>query len=79
MTGDEIGVEMGEEHVLDRAPRLRGVLEILLDVPLRIDDRRAPVRLIGDEVRRMREAAEVVLLEDHRAAPIDATFSIAQV
>jgi hypothetical protein len=62
--GDEIGVEMGQEHVADTTAEPGGVLEVTLDVALRIDDHRCAAVLVGDQVRRMRQAAEVVLLQD---------------
>ena len=51
---------------LDREAAHRRVLEILPDVALRIDDDRAPGARVADEVRRVRQALEVVLLEDER-------------
>ena len=45
-----------------------GVLDVLLDVALRVDDRGDAGGLVGDQVRGVREAAQVVLLEDHAPA-----------
>ena len=39
MAGDEIGVEMGQDDVLDGEPISRGEVEVLIDVTLRVDDR----------------------------------------
>ena len=39
MAGDEVGVEMGQEHVSDPAPQAGSVVGILLDVALRVDHR----------------------------------------
>src|SRR5437867_4032572 len=64
MPGDEIGVEMGFEHPLDREPAVARLLEIHLDVARGVHDRRlAPV---ADQVRGVRETADVELLEVHR-------------
>ena len=50
VAGDEIGVEVGEKHVLDRiTPRL-GIGEVLVDIPLRIDNGRRLRCLVGDHV-----------------------------
>ncbi len=65
MTGDEIRVHVGQEHVANRAPELLGVGEVLLDVALRIDRRGDAPHAVGDQVGGVRETAEVVLLEDH--------------
>ena len=50
-------------------PLLPGVLDITIHVPLRVHDGRDPCVLIGDQVRRVRQAIQVVLLEDHRDLP----------
>ena len=64
MAGDEVRVEVGEEDVLDPdAVPLRGV-EVHPDVALRVDHGRDAAPLVCDEVRSVRQAAEVVLLED---------------
>jgi hypothetical protein len=68
--GDEVRVHVGQEHVLDPAAELLGVIEVLLDVTLRVDDRGAASHLIGDQVGGVRQAAEVVLLEDHDPEPL---------
>ena len=66
VAGEEVGVEVREEDVLDPAAAALGVGDVLVDVALRVDDGRDAGCLVGDEVRRVGEAAEVVLLEDHR-------------
>src|SRR5439155_963894 len=62
---DEVGVEVRQEHVPDPKAEAAGVAHVLLDVALRIDDRRHPALLVGDEVGGVCEAAQVVLLENH--------------
>ena len=66
MAGQEVGVEMRQQDMLDPQPRRSRIGDVGVDVPLRIDDRRDSGCLVGDEVRRVGEATEVVLLEDHR-------------
>ena len=59
----EVGVEVRLHDVLDReALRLR-LVEVLVDVAPRVDDRGLAVR--ADHVRRLGQAAEVELLEIH--------------
>ena len=70
VAGHEVGVEVRQEHVLDPAAQPPGVLEVLLDVALRIDHGRVAARLVGDQVGGVREAAEVVLLEDHEVVRV---------
>ena len=43
-------------------------LEVLADVAAGIDDDRAAGGLVGDQIRGLREAFEIVLLEDHLLA-----------
>jgi hypothetical protein len=65
VTGDEVGMKMGEKNMLDRVSAGLGVREILIDVALRIDYRGRLGLFIGDHVRRMRQAGEVILLDFH--------------
>jgi len=65
VAGHEVRMEVRQEHVADPASEPLGIVEILLDVPLRIDDGRLATLLVGDQIRGVGEAAEVVLLEDH--------------
>ena len=67
---EEVGVEVGLEHALDREPERLGVGEVLGDVALRIDDDRSPCGLVTDQVREEGEATEFVLAEDHRGLPV---------
>ena len=65
VTGDKVGVEVREKHMLDPHAVLRREVEINLDVPLWIDDGGDAARLVANQVRRMREALEIKLLENH--------------
>ncbi len=49
--GHEIGVQVRQQHVPDSQAVLRGELEVLIDVPLRIDHGGHARRLVADEVR----------------------------
>ena len=69
VAGQEVGVEVGLDHELDRQPLGLGVGEVLGDVALRVDDDGAPGRLVADQVRRVREAVQVVLVEQHARSP----------
>src|SRR5438309_687089 len=68
VAGDEVRVKVREEHMADPAPEPVSVLEVLRDVALRVDHGRLAALLVGDQVRGMGEAPEVVLLEDHVTA-----------
>ena len=48
------------------SPRSRAARQVDLDVASRIHDDRAAGRLVADEIRRVRQALQVELLEDHR-------------
>ena len=59
-------MKVGEEDVRDAQAVLGGEREVLLDVALRIDDRRGLRLLVADQIGRVREAIQIELLEDHR-------------
>ena len=65
VAGDEVGVEVREEDVLDRVSAGLGVGQVVVDVALRIDHRGRLRLLVGDHVRGVRQAREVVLLDLH--------------
>jgi hypothetical protein len=50
MAGDEVGVEMGEEHVLDLKIVFDGEGQVLVDVPLGIDNGGGAGVLVADQV-----------------------------
>ena len=56
VAGDEIGVGVRQKHMANLKPLLPGVLDITIHVTLGINHGRHPCVLIGDEVRRMRQA-----------------------
>ena len=58
VAGDVVGVVVGLEHVLDSNPVQAGKVEVWLDVPLRVDDRRDPLADVADQVR---GAAEILV------------------
>ena len=63
MSGDEVGVEMSFNDVLDLEPFLRGGFEIDVDVPLRVDHGGNTLRT--DKVRSVSEAAQIKMLNLH--------------
>jgi hypothetical protein len=63
----EIGVEVRLDHVLDGEAVRARLLDVLVDVPPRVDDRRLP--LGADEIRRVSQATQVELLEVHGRLP----------
>ena len=56
--GEEIGMEVRENHVPDSQLMALGEVEVLLDVALRVDNRRRVRVLVADEIRRVRKATE---------------------
>ena len=76
MAGDEVGVEVRQEDVRDLQIVLGGEREVLIDVALGIDDRRDVRLLVADEVRRVRQAIEIELFENHRE-PVGIVLRIA--
>ncbi len=67
MAGDEVGMEVREEDVADVQAESVSVVDVLLDVALRVDDDGRVAGFVADEIGGVREAAEVVLFEDHRS------------
>jgi len=65
VAGDEIGVEMREEHVRDSQAVLVGERDVLIDIPLRIDNGRDAGPFVTDEVGRVGQAVQVKLFQDH--------------
>jgi len=63
--GNKVGVKVSEEYVLDRATGLRGTVQILSDIALRVDDRCRCRTGIGYQVRRVRQAAKNKLMNFH--------------
>ena len=71
MAGHEVRVEVGQDDVLDREAIPRCVVDVLADVPTRVDDDGGARPLVADQVRGLRQTAEVVLLEDHLSPSLD--------
>jgi hypothetical protein len=61
----KIGMKMGEEDIVNVKLVLGGVVEILIDIALRVNDNGGAARLIGDKVGGMRETTEVILFHPH--------------
>ena len=66
VSGDEVGVKVREEDVRDPQVVLGREGEILIDVALRIDDGCGVRSGVADEVRSVRQAIQIKLLQDHR-------------
>jgi hypothetical protein len=80
MPRDEVGVKVRENHLLDPEPETGRVGEVVVDVAPGIDHGRHARALVADQVRRLRQAAQVVLLEDHGGTlqrNVHATFTAA--
>jgi hypothetical protein len=69
VTGDEVGVEVGVDHPLDLQPMRTGVGDVLEHVTAGVHDHGAAARLVADQVRRVGQAVQVVLREDHFNPP----------
>ena len=69
MPGEEVRVEVGQEDVGDADAEFGSVRDVLVDVALGIDDGGPARRHIRDQIGRVREAGQVVRLQDHVEAP----------
>ena len=63
VAGNEVGVQMRLNDVLDDETVGSGFFDVLLDVALRIDNGRFPIR--SDKVGGVREATQIKLSEMH--------------
>ena len=70
MPGNEIGVEMRQEYVLDLERVLGGKGDVLVGVALRVNDGCRARLLVSDHVGSVRQARQIELLEDHTDHPL---------
>ncbi len=70
MPGDEIGVKMRQENVLDLELVLGGKGNVLVGVALRVNNGRRACRFVSNHVGSVRQARQVELLEDHFRPPL---------
>ena len=68
VAGNEVGMEVREEDVLDSQTMLGGEREVLIHVTLRVDDGGRVRLLVADQIRGVREAIQIKLLQNHRSA-----------
>jgi hypothetical protein len=69
VAGNEVGMEVREKDVLDSQTMLGGEREVLIHVTLRVDNSGRVRLLVADEIRGVREAIQIKLLQDHWSAP----------
>jgi hypothetical protein len=67
--GQEIGVHVGLDDVVDAQPAGGRVVQVVLDVPPGVHHGRAPGGLVADQVGSLGQAVEVVLDEFHGYPP----------
>src|SRR5215475_335321 len=67
MAAYEIGVQVRLDHVFDLQPFGFGFVDVLLDVALRINDRRFAYR--ANQIRSMRQTTQIKLPEVHMSLP----------
>jgi len=65
MPGDEIGVEMRQEYMLDFEGVLGGKGKVLVRVTLRVNDGCRACLLVSNYVGSVRQARQIELFEDH--------------
>ena len=65
VTRQEVGMEVRLDDEFDRQARRSRITHVLVDVAAGVDDNRSAGGFIGDQVRGLREAVEVVLRELH--------------
>ena len=70
MAGQKIGMKVTEEYRFDGQAVCFGIIEILVDVSLRIDDGRATAVCVTDQIGRMYEAPQVILIQYHGVSPL---------
>ena len=65
VTGDEVGVEVGEKYVANLEPRFFGVGQVLLNVALRVNDDGGRTGLVCEQIGGVGQATQVVLFQNH--------------
>ena len=65
MTGNEVGVEVAEKDMADLESVFFGIIQVLLDVALGVDDDRGRTGLISEQIGGVGQAAQVVLFKNH--------------
>ena len=68
VAGHVVGVVVGLEHVVDVHAQVAREAQVLVDVELRVDDRREPRVGVADQVARTPKIVVCQLAEDHRRA-----------
>ena len=76
VTGNEVRMEVGQEHVFDSQTVFRGERQVLLDVTLWIENRGGVRLLVTDQIRGVRQAIQIKLLENHRPTFIDVSPAV---
>ena len=66
MAGQKIRMKVRQKDIADVQAVSLGVVQVLLDVALRVHDHRRPRLLIRDEVGGVCQAPKVVLFQKHR-------------
>ena len=69
MAADKISVQVSLDHILDPQPSRLGFLDVLIDVALRIDN--SSVAFRADQIRSVRQTAEIELLEVQNAFSLE--------
>ena len=67
VTGHEVGMEVSKEDVADLEAKTLGLSQILLYVALGIDDNGRRARFVAEQIGRVGQAAQVILLQNHMA------------
>jgi len=70
--GNEIGMQMRQEYVLDLETVLSRESDVLFGVALRVDDGRCTRLLVSNNVGSMRQTRQIELFEDHSSTYISA-------
>ena len=65
MTCYEIGMKVSQEDVPDHKLLFPGILNVMINIALRVHDRSVMCAFVGDEVRSVGQASEIVLLQYH--------------
>jgi hypothetical protein len=65
MACNKIRVKVGEKDVANFEAECFRICDVLVDVALRIDNYRRTALLVAEQVRGVRQATEIILLQDH--------------
>jgi hypothetical protein len=65
MACQKVSVEVSQDHVPDLELALPGILQVLINIPLRVNNCSSMALLVSNQVGSMSQTTQVVLFQNH--------------